>query len=214
MSLPSHLEHPVAPLTSENAFSFDIEKSRQKGMIVKMKRIVSMYDGLIRFLDSLSGILIVLVMLLVCVHVFARYVLQTPMDWVVQFSQYSLLVLVFLGAAWLLKLEGHVNIDILLTRIKPKNKNLLILVTSTLGTIVCLIIFWYSGKTTLELIQKGTRVLDEVQVPQYAITSFIPLMFFLLLIQFIRRTRGVYRKWREAERPVKAATSPAPGQQS
>jgi TRAP-type C4-dicarboxylate transport system permease small subunit len=161
-----------------------------------MKKFGEILDRIFSTLNGLGALLILVIVVEVCVHVLFRYFLKSPINWTVQFTEYSLLVVVFLGAAWLLRLDGHVAIDIIVLRLRPKGQNIVNFLTSLICSLASAIIVYYGIKTCVDLAIKGTLVMDNYQIPKFLLAGLIPGTFFLLLIQFVRRTYGFYRQWR------------------
>jgi len=131
-----------------------------------------------------------------CVEVFMRYVFHEPHGWVVEIGANYLVYMGFLGAAWLLKREGHVKLDILLTRLKAKNAALLNAVTSMIAAILCLIVGWYSGVLFGQLVDSGAVMDSSLETPKWILTWTMTVGFFLLFLQFIRRSYGYLKVWR------------------
>jgi TRAP-type C4-dicarboxylate transport system permease small subunit len=67
-----------------------------------------------------SGWLVPLMMMLVVVDVFMRYVLRQPLMVADEFSAYMLVALSFLGLAYTWREKGHVRIEIFVNRLMPK----------------------------------------------------------------------------------------------
>ena len=102
--------------------------------------------------------------------------------------------LTLLGATWLLKLEGHVKMDLLVNQLNPRTQALLNIITSILGAIICLVIAWYGTEVTWSQFQKGITYPTVLEPPVFIILSVIPIGYFLLFIQFLRRTYSFLRK--------------------
>jgi TRAP-type C4-dicarboxylate transport system permease small subunit len=162
-----------------------------------LKKLEDIFDRIISFLDGAAATILVLVTLLICVHVFARYLFHSPIDWTVQMTEYSILLMVVLGSAWLLRIEGHVSVDIISIQLKPRAQSLLGFITSIIVVMVCIVIVWYGAKTSLDFLQRGIPVLGEIPIPKGILTGLIPVCFFLLLIQAVRRMVGCFKSWRE-----------------
>ena len=142
----------------------------------------------------LAGTLLIFSMLSISMGVASRYLLGRPMGWVVEISEYSLVYITFLIAAWVLKREGHVKVDILVERLKPKPQSVLNIVGSMLAIISCGIIFWYSLRVTWESFQKGYFSPTILEIPKWPVQAVIPLGSFLLFVQFIRRSYREFEK--------------------
>lgn len=146
-----------------------------------------------RFLDILffaAGVLLVIATFSVCWGIFSRYFLSRPIGWLIEINEYILLYIAFLVFARVLRHEGHVKMDIVLNLFKPKTQLVVNIITSILSTVVCLIFSWFGAKVTLELFQKNTLTPTVLELPKYCLTVVIFFGSLLLVIQFIRRTRG------------------------
>lgn len=160
------------------------------------QRVNSIFDGTIGLLAILMAIVIVFIMLTVSADVVMRYFLNRPTVWVIEISEYLLLSITFLGGAWVLKREGLVKMDLLLNRLNPKNQAIVNLITSAIGTLVCLAIFWFGTAVTWDFYQTGYFMHSELKPPKFILLAIIPAGMLLLSIQFIRRTRGYLMDWR------------------
>ncbi len=160
-------------------------------------RATSIFDRTIGLLSLFAGILIIYMMLSVTAEVATRYFLGGMMGWVIEVSEYSLLFITFLATAWVLKREGHVRMDLVLRQLNPRAQTLLNIVTSIIGAVICLIIFWYGVQVTWNSYQIGYTMAKPLRPPQFLILFIIPVGSFLLFIQFLRRTYGYLGHWKE-----------------
>lgn len=147
----------------------------------------------------LAGVLLVFVMLSVNAEVVMRYFMKTPLVWVVEVSETLLLFITFLGAAWVLKKEGHVKMDIVLNRLKPRAQVVVNVTTSILSIIAVLLFVWYGTQVTWDHYQRGLYQPTLLQIPNAAVLFIIPLGSLLLLIQLLRRTYGYLGGWRQGK---------------
>ncbi len=164
-----------------------------------MKALTNIKAVFDRFLDSLTyfgAVILGLMVLFVCSEVISRSFLNRPILWVLEVGEYSLVYITFLGAAWLLRTEGHVKVDIVLNRLNPRTQALLNIVTSILGAMACLVVVWYSAQLTWGYFESGVRTPGAWGPPRYPIYVIIPIGSLLLFIQFLRRTHGYLRSWR------------------
>ncbi len=84
-----------------------------------MNRIVSAIEKIAYLGGYLSGWLVPIMMMLVVVDVFMRYVMHRPLMVSDEFSAYMLVALSFLGLAYTWRQGGHVRIEILVSRLSP-----------------------------------------------------------------------------------------------
>ncbi|MBN1545584.1 MAG: TRAP transporter small permease [Syntrophaceae bacterium] len=144
-------------------------------------------DRIMDFMAFLAALLMVGLAALVTYSIASRYVSLPYPTWVVQFSEYALLWLTFLGAAWLLRLEKHVSVDLLTARLGPKGQRVQKILHSLLGTMVCGVIFWNSFLLVWDQFRRGVLDIKVVDMPKYAILVIIPIGFIFLFLQFFRQ---------------------------
>jgi TRAP-type C4-dicarboxylate transport system permease small subunit len=85
-----------------------------------MKQLASAIDRLANFVGYLSGWLVPLMMMLVVVDVFMRYVMHRPLMIADEFSAYMLVALSFLGFAYTWRQGGHVRVEVVVNYLPPK----------------------------------------------------------------------------------------------
>ncbi len=156
----------------------------------------AIFDRTNGILVFLAALFLAFITLSVSTEIVMRYFLNRSIIWVVEISEYSILWVVFLSTAWVLRNEGHVKMDLVLSRLKPRNQTLLNIITSVVGAIVCFILVWYGAGVTLDHFLRGAGKLRMIEVPAAAIMVIIPTGCFLLFLQFLRRAYGYLRSWR------------------
>jgi TRAP-type C4-dicarboxylate transport system permease small subunit len=85
-----------------------------------VKQVSTVIEKIANFFGYLSGWLVPLMMVLVAVEVFMRYVLHNPAMVADEFSAYMLVALSYLGLAYTWRQGGHVRITLLVSRLPPK----------------------------------------------------------------------------------------------
>ena len=100
-----------------------------------LKKVGNIFNHCNRALALVAGVVTVFVMLAINYEVFMRYFLNRPTLWTLEISEYSLVYITFLGAAWVLRKDGHVKIDLLVRVLKPRSQ--IILNFRFEGTIPC-----------------------------------------------------------------------------
>jgi TRAP-type C4-dicarboxylate transport system permease small subunit len=85
-----------------------------------MKRIALLLEKIAYLGGYYSGWLVPLMMMLVVVEVFMRYVLHQPLMVADEFSAYMLVALSYLGLAYTWRQKGHVRIEIFVNRLSSR----------------------------------------------------------------------------------------------
>ena len=158
----------------------------------------SVFDRILGVFMFLAAAIVAFLMIAVCWDVIARTFAGKPLTWVLEFTEYGLLYITFLSAAWLLKNEGHVANDLFFTRLSTKNQILFVAVTSILGVIICFFLAWFGAAVSWEKLQNGAYQPTPIKTPDFPIFVIIPIGSFLLSIQFMRRAYRNLAKWKQA----------------
>jgi TRAP-type C4-dicarboxylate transport system permease small subunit len=131
------------------------------------------------------GSLIYLSMILVLsLDVSLRFILNRPTLWATDVARYSLLWGTLLGAAYLVKNDQHINVDLLIRHLGPRARWVLNIFSSVVCTLMSLIIFIYSLNLTWSTFIRGIRVADPIEIPKFIPLMGIPLGSFFLTLAF------------------------------
>jgi C4-dicarboxylate transporter DctQ subunit len=109
---------------------------------------------------------------------------------VIEINEYILLYITFLVAAWVLKSEGHIKMDMLLNRLSSRTQSLINAVTSVISAIVCCILAYYGAKVSWDLFRSDYFTPTILEVPKCIIIAVIFLGSFLLFLQFLKNAYG------------------------
>lgn len=154
---------------------------------------------MIHAMSWMSDVILIFIMVSVCMDVVMRYFFNRPTSWVIEIGEYLLLYMTFLGAAWVLKQEGHVTVDILMMRVSPRARAKMEAAGSLVGVFVCLILVWFGTIETWDNFERGVRNPSILEFPKTPLLAIIPFGSFLFMIQFIRRTFKFLRDLKASE---------------
>jgi TRAP-type C4-dicarboxylate transport system permease small subunit len=160
-----------------------------------LKKLGRIYDHIIDSAAVLAGVMLIFLMLSVSLEVALRYFWGRPTSWVGEIAGYILLYIPFLIAAWVLKGEGHVKMDLLLNRLSPKNQCLLNAVTSVTSAVICLVLTWFGLRSSLYFYSVNYKTPTVLMLPKGIIIGIIFVGCFLLSIQFLRQAHRYWKDW-------------------
>lgn len=144
-----------------------------------------------RLMYWFSAIAILVASLVLTYEVILRYFLAIPTIWEVEFSVYLGVLATFMGAAYGLKDNAHISIDLVTSELPPKIRGVVDRVTSMLSAMFCLLITYYSWRFWWVAFSKGWRS-ESLWGPPLAIPYFfLPLGMTLLSLQYIIKTFGL-----------------------
>lgn len=135
----------------------------------------------------LAGVMIVALVVIICIEIGARYFFHRPQVWTVEICEYLLFCIAFLGAPWLLKVGGHVNIDIFTSSFGSRGQRRWGLFSSATGVVVSLIICWTALRVAYENYHSGVVLTKTIEIPQYPFILLIALGYLLLMVEFLRQ---------------------------
>ncbi|MFC1945449.1 TRAP transporter small permease [Chloroflexota bacterium] len=170
------------------------EISERKMKLINSARAI--FDRTLDIGAALAAVLIITMTLAVSAQVFSRYVFRSPWGGLLEICTFALVYITFLSTAWVLKRERHVSMDIVTSRLNPKRRVILNIITSSVCVIICFVIFWYGTEVTWERWHSGYFVTQGFDLPDAYLLVVIPIGFFLLFIQFLRRIYGYLSVWR------------------
>jgi TRAP-type C4-dicarboxylate transport system permease small subunit len=111
-----------------------------------------------------------------------------------ELTEYAMLYIPFLGAAFVLKEDGHIRIDLVITFLSERSRGWLNVVTSFVGGVVMLTYTWFGAQVTLDYFKRGVPSLESLKTPMFLILMIIPIGGLLFSIQFFRQMKGYYQK--------------------
>ena len=155
------------------------------------------FDCILNGLLFIAGCCLVFIIATVCIDVILRDLFNAPIQWVFEVAEYLLLVITFFSAAWVLRDEGHVDLDILTNQLPTRVQYLLKLITSAMGVFLCAVLAYFSAVCSLYLYKRGIYYPTLLEMPKAPVICVLVLGFLLLFIQFIRRTRKYYFLWKK-----------------
>lgn len=126
-----------------------------------------------------------LLVLVVCYDVFTRYLLKNSLV-AVQELEWHLFAIIFLvGAAYTLRQDGHVRVDLFYARFSPRTKAWVNFFGSLIFLIpFCLVVIWSSKVFVSESYRIGEISPDPGGLPaRFVLKTAIPVGFFLLMLQ-------------------------------
>lgn len=163
-----------------------------------LRLLKTIIDKIIDYLFYFMCILMFLAFVLVCSEVILRFAFDRSIGWVTEVTEYILVFSTYLGAAYILKKGGHVNIDILTNFLNPGPRKIVNCITDSVAALFCGAIAWFGFKAVIFHFQHGTLMADKtLSLPTAPMLAILPLGFLFLAIQFVRL---VYRQIRLTQR--------------
>jgi C4-dicarboxylate transporter, DctQ subunit len=161
-----------------------------------LARLGRLFDYLNIAMVVISAILLIGLTFIVGADITLRYLFNKPLGWVKEVSEYTLVGLGFLVAAWILKDDAHVKMDLVLNKVGSRTQTMMNIITSGISTIVVLITTWFTLRVIVDFYRTKLVAPTVLEPPKWILLTPIFVGCFLLAIQFIRRTYGFIGKWK------------------
>lgn len=150
--------------------------------------------GLIRIFDKINeyvgkavSFLILAMIGVVIYDVLMRYFLSKPQSWAPEISEYIFGALFLLGAGYTYLFDGHVRMDVIYERLKPRQRAILDLVTALFFFLSCAILLWKGIEVAWHSIELGERTSSAFAPPLYPMKVLVPVGALLLMLQGIAK---------------------------
>lgn len=162
-----------------------------------LARVGKVFDRINTIVVIIGAFLLLVLTFMVGADITLRYLFNKPLGWVKELSEYTLVALGFLTAAWILKDDAHVTMDLVLAKVSPRMQAMLNIITSIISTVVVLIITWFSFTVTVDFYQTKVVAPTVLEPPKWILMTPIIVGSFLLAMQFVRRTYTYMDKWQK-----------------
>ena len=161
------------------------------------QRVNKIMDRLEDIFAAFAALLIISAMFAVSLDVITRFFFNMPLVGISEVTEFALLFIPMMGAAWLLRMDGHVIIDCVTNYLSPKHLSFVSGMTSTVGTIVCAVVSCLGGWVTWDNFQRGVETSGVVIIPRWIELIVVPVGFLFLGVESLRKTFYFFGKWRK-----------------
>lgn len=148
-----------------------------------MNRALGIIDRINDRLGRILSMGILLIFGLMVFEVVQRYVFNSPTVWANELTQMIFGAYVVLSGGHLLWCRGHVNVDILYSRLSARGKAWADVVTSLVFFAFCIMLLYYGGSLAWDSLERLERSRSPWNPPIYPVKLTIPLGALLVLLQ-------------------------------
>ncbi|MDP2578140.1 MAG: TRAP transporter small permease [Candidatus Palauibacterales bacterium] len=164
------------------------------------------WDFLITANAVVAACLIPVIMVSVSADVIGRYVLDAPIGWVIEFAEYALFAIPFLGMAWLVGYrDGHVRIDLLVQVLPLRWQARLESFTSLVAGLTCAAATWFAVLTTVSQYQRGVITIGIYPISKYLLVSIVAYGLACTTVELLRHAWRAWSRRNAAPAPASAA---------
>jgi TRAP-type mannitol/chloroaromatic compound transport system permease small subunit len=148
-----------------------------------MKKFLKVIDRMNELIGKAISFLILVLVSVIVYEIFVRYIFNSPTIWANEISQMVYGAYVILLGGYLQQRNGHVNVDILYQRFKPRTRAIINLFTWLLFFAFCGVILLKGGEMAWDSFLYRETDPTVFAPPIYPLKMLIPLGALLLLLQ-------------------------------
>ena len=148
-----------------------------------MERFLQEIDRINEKTGKAVSYLILFLVGVILYEILVRYLFNSPTIWAHETSQMIYGAYVILLGGYVLQRGGHVNVDILYHRFKPRTRAIIDLFTWLLFFYFCGLLLWKGGEMAWDSLKVLETEPTSFAPPVYPIKMMIPLGALLILLQ-------------------------------
>jgi len=152
--------------------------------------VLKLLDVICNLLAILAGTYLVAIMFGIVFQATARSFNHSGSSHIFTFSEYGLLYIVMAASPWLVRLKGHVFIELLTAALSAAVSKPFSRFVALLCVLICLVLVWYSGATTLRAYHFGDADMRSLDMPKWMLLISMPVCFGLMALNFLRFVFG------------------------
>jgi len=149
-------------------------------------------DRVCDLLAILAGIYLIGIMFGIVISALARTFLfsGTWSSHVFTFTEFGLLYIVMAASPWLVRLKGHVFIELLSAALPTSAQRPFSRIVAALCVVICFVLTWFSLVATIKAYDFGDALMRSLDMPKWLVLGCMPIGFGLMGLQFLRFVFG------------------------
>ena len=148
-----------------------------------IKTLMSIIDRINDRVGNLLSYFLFFFFILLLMEVILRYFFNSPTVWANELAQMLFGAYAILAGGYIMRTGGHVNVDILYSRLSKKSRAGLDILTSLLFFLFCAMLLVYGGSLAWDSLSRFEHSQSAWNPPLYPAKLMIPLAAVLLLLQ-------------------------------
>ena len=155
-----------------------------------MHPVKRLYDAGLIAMAVLAGGMLVWLLISTVVSVMLRNLGMQPYAWLFTSAEYALLYMTMLGAPWLVRVKGHVHIELVTAALPPRIRRIVSRLVSAACVIVCAILAFYGAQLVGINLARNDYDVRAYFFPRWLLTVSFPICFGVMAIEFSRYVFG------------------------
>lgn len=162
-------------------------------------------DGVQLALAGIAALILAAAALLTTMDVLLRNLGGGGIAWVLEVVEYGLYAATFLAAPWVLRVGGHVRVDVLVSALGRRGARFAEFAANGLGLLISLAILRHGVRAAMAAHESGALVFKQIVFPEWWLLTVLPVGALLLAIEFAVRLLGLRETGAEKSPQAEAA---------
>jgi len=137
-----------------------------------------------RWLNIVGVTFLALMMLMVTANVLGRYIFKFPIETTLEFTEFFMVAIFYLGLSYTQFLKAHINIDLVTIHLSGKKRAICDLISYLASFIFFALIVWHGTRMFLESWNFREITMGTVELPVYPSKLLVPLGCLIVCIRF------------------------------
>jgi len=153
-----------------------------------MRRFRQLMRWLARAEDVMAELAIAVLVLSgasICVDVLMRYFFSRPILGSTELTEYALVYITFLGAAWGVPRGAHIDIDVLVNHVSERAQQILALTSHVIAFGVSVTLTVFGAWTTWTAYSRHLFKPTQLELPTWIVLVVIPIGCFVLSLRYL-----------------------------
>ncbi|UWQ83041.1 TRAP transporter small permease [Leisingera caerulea] len=152
-----------------------------------MNRLDRSFGVLLTGLAVLSAAILAAITLVIPLNVLLRNLGLPVIYGALDAIEYGLMAAAFLGAPWVLRLDAHVQVDLVTHGLPPRARRRVVLAACLLGAVTCAALGWAGLQALMQSYARGSMVRTAFTFPEWWTLTVLPLSMALCTLEFLRK---------------------------
>lgn len=158
-----------------------------------MRNLLAIIDGMSVWTGKVVSVLSMVTAFVITYEIVAREIFKSPTVWASEFTVFACALLYLVGGAWTLLDDGHVRVDILHSRFKPRTRALVDCLTYFAFALYILVMLWASWSYMMQSIELRETTMTPWDPPLYPLKiAFVVSLILVFLQQTAKFSRDLY----------------------
>lgn len=152
-----------------------------------MTRLDRSFGVLLTGLAVLSAAILAAITLVIPLNVLLRNLGLPVIYGALDAIEYGLMAAAFLGAPWVLRLNAHVQVDLITHGLPPRARRRVVLAACLLGAATCAVLGWAGLQALMQSYARSSMVRTAFTFPEWWTLTVLPLSMALCTLEFLRK---------------------------